>query len=77
MTPEQMAAGRAIGASLGGKALIAKPAPDDCEWCKAHGYTSWHQHLGHLGFKSYRGGYMDKANRPSLRYKIKMTGRKR
>jgi len=72
MTADQMAAGRAIGASLGGKALAAKPAPEDCKWCKAHGYTSWHQHIGHLGFARY----LTTISRPSIRYKIKMTGRK-
>lgn len=73
MTPEEAAAGRKLGASLGGKALISKSAPADCEWCKSHGYTSWHQHLGHLGFARY----LTTISRPSIRYKIKMTGRAR
>lgn len=34
----------------GGLATAAKPAPKDCRHCQMMGYTSWMQHIGHLGF---------------------------
>lgn len=67
---------RLAGARKGGKALVAKSAPADCAWCREHRYVDWHQHIGHLGFAAYRGGYMDKANRPSIRWKLKCTARR-
>lgn len=48
----KLAEGRRKGASLGGKALIDKPAPADCPRCQMCGYTRWHQHIGHLGFEA-------------------------
>ena len=36
--------------SLGGKAIISKPAPDTCPRCGAvMSGRSWHSFLGHLG----------------------------
>lgn len=42
--------GRKIGAPLGGRAVMEKPAPTSCRHCRLMGYTRWAQHLGHLGF---------------------------
>lgn len=53
MTEKQrlaLAAGRKAGAAAGGRAAMAKAAPETCETCAIQGYSRWSQHLGHLGF---------------------------
>ena len=34
----------------GGLATAKRKAPQDCAHCRMMGYTSWMQHIGHLGF---------------------------
>lgn len=43
-------AGREKGASLGGQAVANRPAPPDCSLCQKNRYTTWQQHIGHMGF---------------------------
>jgi hypothetical protein len=65
--------GRMKGSSLGGQSTARKPAPADCERCRLLGYTSWMQHIGHLGFRAVLHDYPEALH--SLRPKIKRTGR--
>jgi hypothetical protein len=65
--------GRKLGASAGGKAVAAKPAPADCEHCRRMGYTSWHQHIGHKGFRAVMDDHPTALH--SLRDKVARTGR--
>lgn len=65
--------GRMKGSSPGGRATSRKPAPADCDHCRLLGYTSWMQHIGHLGFRAVLDDYPEALH--SLRPKIKRTGR--
>lgn len=68
LSPAQLAARR-----KGGRALAQKPAPPDCDHCKRMRYTSWMQHIGHLGFRKVMQDHPTAL--ASLRDKIKATGR--
>jgi hypothetical protein len=50
LTPEEMAKGRQIGASRGGKAVAKKIPPRKCSRCgRSMKGRTWHSYLGHLG----------------------------
>jgi hypothetical protein len=50
LSEEELARGRAIGASSGGKAVAARTPPDTCPRCsKPMAGRTWHSYLGHLG----------------------------
>jgi len=61
------------GRALGGQALAAKPAPEDCAHCTTMGYTSWMQHIGHLGWRGMMVASPETAKK--LRKRIAETGR--
>ena len=64
--------GRKLGCQKGGRAVASKPAPQNCEHCRACGYTSWMQHLGHLGFSAVMNNNPGALS--GLRDKINATG---
>lgn len=51
----------ALGRSLGGKAIMVQPAPDDCKHCQRKGYVTMAQHLGHRGLSraARNAGFQD------------------
>lgn len=68
-----LARGRRMGSSLGGQAAAQKAAPRGCGHCKVMGYTSWMQHLGHLGFQAVMRDNPGALH--SIRDKVRKTGR--
>jgi hypothetical protein len=64
---------RLRGAKAGGRVMATRPAPSNCHHCHCMGYTTWMQHLGHLGFAAVM------LNNPSalhtLRQKIHKSSR--
>lgn len=71
ISEEQLAEGRKLGASAGGKAVAKKPAPANCPRCTMEKYQSWMQHLGHLGFSAVM--LSNPAALHSLRDKIRKS----
>ena len=65
-------AGRRLGSSLGGKAAMSRPAPEDCPHCRAMHYVTMAQHLGHIGFAAVMENKPEALH--SLRPKIRKTG---
>lgn len=68
LTEDELARGRAIGASSGGKAVATKKPPDTCPRCsESMAGRSWHSYLGHLGLHgladNWFGGDIEAAQR--------------